>query len=297
MLVIAVCILSILSILSISYIEFLQLQLRGINKQLTKRLKEHTRKPLTLALFNKELNTLASNINKCLKEEENLRIDAMREEKHFKEMISDISHDLRTPLTAIKGYQQLIGKETLTDDARNKLRIAQKHADELGALIEHFFEYTYLINAEPKFKIEKLNLMNITVECIAEAVEILEESNLKVNFYDAIPVFAMGDREAVIRIIQNLIRNCAQHADSDIDVHVFAEQSAVISFRNFVKESSEIDINRLFDRFYIADKARRSRTTGLGLSIVKLLSEYMGGSTGASLKDGILDIQVRIPLF
>lgn len=296
MLVIVVCILSILSILAILYIAFLKLQLRGINRQLTKRLTEHTRKPLTLALFNKELNTLASNINKCLKEEENLRLDTIREEKHFKEMISDISHDLRTPLTAIKGYQQLIAKGTLTNDERGKLQIAQKHADELGALIEHFFEYTYLINAEPKFKIEKLNITNITAECIAEAIAILEENNLKVNFYEAPPVFAMGDKEAVIRIIQNLIRNCAQHADSDIDVRILAEQSAIISFRNFVKESSEIDINRLFDRFYIADKAR-SKTTGLGLSIVKLLAEQMGGSTGASLKDGILDIQVRIPLF
>ncbi|PJI07558.1 MULTISPECIES: sensor histidine kinase [Clostridium] len=296
MLVIVVCILIILSILSILYIAFLKLQLRGINKDLTKRLTEHTRKPLTLALFNKELNTLASNINRCLKEEENLRLEAIREEKHFKEMISDISHDLRTPLTAIKGYQQLIAKGTLTDDERGKLKIAQKHADELGALIEHFFEYTYLINAEPKFKIEKLNLTNITAECIAEAVAIFEKNNLKVNFYEDPPVFAMGDKEAVIRIIQNLIRNCVQHADSNIDVQILAEQSAVISFRNFVKEGTEIDINRLFDRFYIADKAR-SKTTGLGLSIVKLLAEQMGGSTDASLKDGILDIQVRIPLF
>lgn len=296
MLVITVGILSIIIALLIVYIIFFQLQLRSINALLVKRLEEHTRQGLSLELFSKQLNALAVNINKCLKTEENLRLESIREEKRFKEMIVNISHDLRTPLTAIKGYQQLMEKGTLDDAQLKKLHIAEKHTDELGALIEHFFEYAYLVNAEPEIQMEKINLTNLTAECLAEAITVLEEKKLAVHFEEASPVFINSDKEMTVRIIQNLIRNCVQHADGDIEVRVFTAKHAVIAFKNYVKNASEIDADRIFERFYTKDKAR-SKTTGLGLSIVKLLAEQMGGSTNASLKDGFLEIKIVLPLY
>ena len=295
MLKIVLVILIILIILLAWYIIFSQLQLRNINHQLTKRLMEHTRQPISLELINKELNALVANINKCLKAEENLRLESVREEKHFKELIANISHDLRTPLTAIKGYQQLMGKDILSDDQRQKLQIAQKHADELGTLIDQFFEYTYLLNAEPILQIERINLTNLVTECLAESIAIFEENNLVVNFNETSPIFVMVDKEMTVRIIQNLIRNCAQHSDSDIEVGILVRENAVMFFRNLVKNPSEIDIDQLFDRFYTTDKAR-GRTSGLGLSIVKLLTEQMGGSTDAWLQDRHLEIRVGLHL-
>jgi signal transduction histidine kinase len=289
-------ILSILVIFLTGYITILQLQLRGINHQLAKRLKEHTRQTVSIELINRELNVLAVNINKCLKAEENLRLESIREEKHFKGMITDISHDLRTPLTAIKGYQQLIEKGILTEDQRAKLLIAEKHTDELGRLIEHFFEYAYLVNAEPVLQIEKINLTNLTAECLAGSITAFEKNNLAVNFHETKPVFVLADKEMTIRIIENLIRNSIQHSESDIDVEISTSKNAVISFKNFVENSSEIDVKKLFDRFYSSDKAR-IRTSGLGLSIVKLLAENMGGCAEAELKNGNLEILVKLPLW
>lgn len=213
-----------------------------------------------------------------------------------KELIANISHDLRTPLTAIKGYQQLIEKEALSDNQLHKLQIAEKHADELGTLIEHFFEYAYLVNTEPAPKSEKINLTNLVVECLAESVAVFEQNNLVVHFDEASNIFVIADKEMTIRIIQNLIRNCVQHSDSDIEVQILTDKNAIISFKNYVKDTSEIDVGRLFDRFYTPDKSRH-KTTGLGLSIVKLLAENMGGSASASLNDGFLDIQVELPLW
>lgn len=296
MLAIVVAIMSILIIILVMYIIIFQQQLRSINRQLTERVKEHTRKQISLELINGELNTLAVNINKCLKAEENLRLDAIREEKHFKEMIADISHDLRTPLTAIKGYQQLMEKGILTEDQKQKLQIAQKHADELERLIESFFEYSYLVNSEPALQPERINLMNLVAECLAESINLFEKNNLTVHFEESSPVFVLADKDMAVRIIRNLIRNCTQHSDSHIEVRVLAEKNAIISFSNYVKNPSEIDVKRLFDRFYTADKAR-SKTTGLGLSIVKLLAEQMGGSTYASLKSRVLDIRVELPIY
>ncbi|MGG4396943.1 HAMP domain-containing sensor histidine kinase [Paenibacillus thiaminolyticus] len=276
------------------YIIFIHRQLRSINRQLHKRLSENTRRPVSLELLSRDLNALASHINNCLKAEETLRLQSIRAEKNFKELIVNISHDLRTPLTAIKGYQQLMRKDDMTDDQRKKLQTAQKHADELGRLIEHFFEYSYLLNAEPELHIERINLTNLVAECLAASITALEENNLPVHLEDTPPVFVLADKEMVIRIIQNLIRNCVQHSNGDIEVILLAADTAVLSFRNPVKNASVIDVKRLFDRFYTGDQAR-SYSTGLGLSIVRLLAEQMGGSTDASIQDGFLEISVELP--
>lgn len=279
------------------YTVLFQMQIRSINRQLSKRLKENTRQPVSLELISHELNTLAININKCLKAEEILRLESIHEEKRFKEMIANISHDLRTPLTAIKGYQQLIIKGGLTPEQLEKLLVAQKHAEELGNLIEHFFEYSYILNADIKPNYERTNLSSLSAECLAESVAILESKNLAVQFDDSKPVFVNTDKELAIRIIQNLIRNCAAHSSGNVKVQVFERSNAgIISFSNPVNNETEIDINRIFDRFYTGDKSR-TKTTGLGLSIVKLLAEQMNGTVGAKLQGNILEIQVQLPLF
>lgn len=120
---IAIGILSIIINFLTIYIIFFQLQLRNINCQLRKRVEEKTRQPITLELINRELNYLAGNINKCIKAEENLSLKSFSEERQFKELISNISHDLRTPLTAIKGYQQLLYGTNLSDEQREKLNL------------------------------------------------------------------------------------------------------------------------------------------------------------------------------
>ena len=286
----------ILCMLLFMYIIFIQRQLHNINLQLTKRLREKTRQPISLELINPKLNILAANINKCLAEEEKLLIEGIKKEKRFKELIANISHDLRTPLTAIKGYQQLMEKGELMDNQRKKLGIAQKHTLELGQLIEHFFEYSYLINAEPELNLERINITNLVTECLAASVPILEENNLAIHIEETEAIFVLADKEMVRRIVQNLIRNCVQHSSGDIEVSLLVMENAVISFRNPVKSCSKIDVEQLFNRFYTGDNAR-SYSTGLGLSIVKLIVESMGGSVGAKLQDGLLDIQVRLPLF
>jgi signal transduction histidine kinase len=288
--------LSIIIVIIFVYHIFLQLQLRNINRQLKKRLIEHTRQPISLELMNKELSTLVVNINKCLKAEEQLRLEGIREEKRFKEMIANISHDLRTPVTAIKGYQQLMEKGTLSEEQQQKLTIAQKYTNELGDLIEHFFEYSFLVNIDPKHNMERINLTDLVTEFLAESVVSFEDNNMAIQLNETEPVYVLADREMTTRIIQNLIRNCLIHSSGDITVQVMAKKCAIISFKNPVKKEAELDPKRLFDRFYTADKAR-SKSTGLGLSIVKLLAEQMGGNASASLQNGEIDIRVELPLW
>jgi signal transduction histidine kinase len=293
---IGIIILSIITILLISYIVLLQRQIKHINNQLNRRIERNTRQPISLEFINNELNQLTININKCLKAEENLRLESVREDKRFKELITNISHDLRTPLTAIKGYLQLMEKGELNEEQKSKLLIAKKHTEKLGNLIEHFYEYTYLENGIQEPKSERINLNNLVADCLVDSIHSFEELNIAIDYIEGPQIFIMGDKEMVMRIVQNLIRNCLQHSFGTVTVRLFVKENGIISFQNPVNENSTMETDRLFDRFYVGDKAR-SNSTGLGLSIVKLLAEQMHGFASASKQGNMLEISVSLPLY
>lgn len=282
------------------YIFILNTQLKRMYTILNRRVKEQSSQIISVDMVNKHINKLAKSINECLKAEETLRLNSIKEEKKFKELMTNISHDLRTPLTAIKGYQQILQKEPLTDEQQTKLAIAIKHTDILGKLIEHFFEYTYLVNHSQICNMERINLTNQVSEDLIGLIAMFEEHEQELIYNDSIQAHVIVDKEFLDRIIQNLIRNCLQHATGAIHVSIITCETkekgymAGISFSNEIQENHMIDVERLFDRFYTADHARK-HSTGLGLAIVKLLTEEMNGQVSAELKDNILDIRVLFP--
>lgn len=296
--IIAVVLLSISVLILFLYIIFILKQLKSISKQLDKRLIENTRQPLNIELFNKTITNLSKNINRCLKLEEKRRLESINDQKQFKELISNISHDLRTPLTSIKGYQQLLEKTPLDKHQVQLLKTAQKSTDELGLLIENFFEYSYLVTAKTEPNLEKININNLIVECVLSYIAILEEKNLNVNIKETPPVFVLGDKNMLIRIIENLLNNCAKHSLGDIDIKIEFLQNAKITFTNPINQDTNINVDKLFHRFYTSDSTR-NKSTGLGLSIVEFLVKQMDGNVGAYLNktDHTLSIFFEIPLF
>lgn len=296
--IIAVVLLSISVLILFLYIIFILKQLKSINKQLDKRLIENTRQPLNIELFNKTITNLSKNINRCLKLEEKRRLESINDQKQFKELISNISHDLRTPLTSIKGYQQLLEKTPLDKHQVQLLKTAQKSTDELGLLIENFFEYSYLVTAKTEPNLKKININNLIVECVLSYIAIFEEKNLNVNIKETPPVFVLGDKNMLIRIIENLLNNCAKHSLGDIDIKIEFLQNAKITFTNPINQDTNINVDKLFHRFYTSDSTR-NKSTGLGLSIVEFLVKQMNGNVGAYLNktDHTLSIFFEIPLF
>ena len=296
--IIAVVLLSISVLILFLYIIFILKQLKSINKQLDKRLIENTRQPLNIELFNKTITNLSKNINRCLKLEEKRRLESINDQKQFKELISNISHDLRTPLTSIKGYQQLLEKTPLDKHQVQLLKTSQKSTDELGLLIENFFEYSYLVTAKTEPNLEKININNLIVECVLSYIAIFEEKNLNVNIKETPPVFVLGDKNMLIRIIENLLNNCAKHSLGDIDIKIEFLQNAKITFTNPINQDTNINVDKLFHRFYTSDSTR-NKSTGLGLSIVEFLVKQVDGNVGAYLNktDHTLSIFFEIPLF
>lgn len=291
--VVGILIIAVISL--ILYIVMIQLQLRSLNDQLHKHLTKQTQQPVSVELMNKDLNKLTVTINKYLKAEEMLRLKSVREDRKFRELIVNISHDLRTPLTAIKGYQQLVKKGDLSEEQMKKLEIALKHTEELENLLEYFFEYSYLSNSGPEIHPERINLNNLVVESLVAFIPNLEEKKLAVQFEETSPIYVLADHKMLKRIVHNLIRNCIQHSEGDIEVRLLVEEKAMISFKNSINDPSKIDAEQLFDRFYTGDKAR-SKSTGIGLAIVKLLAEQMGGEVQAVVQDKYLDVRVSLPL-
>lgn len=264
------------------------------------RISEKSRRPVSISLHGADMKELAVKINRSLKEEEQLRLKSVREEKRFKEMIANISHDLRTPLTAVKGYQQLLCNSGLSENQQEKLTTAMKHTDELGQLIDHFFEYSYILNSEPVIRPERINLTNFVTECIVDSIPMIENNSLTVDMEESNQIYTVADKELLMRIISNLIRNCVQHAEDNFTVKVWTStdsegRMAAVSFTNKAVGITENDLERLFERFYTADRARQ-KSTGLGLSIVRLLAEQMDGRAEAEIRDGMLKISVKLPL-
>lgn len=275
----------------------LRVQLRRVDRQLRQRLSESSRRPVSLQLSDKGLSRLVSDINRCLKAEERHRLRGIDEEKRFRELIANISHDLRTPLTAIDGYQQLMAKGELDESQQANLATARKHTAEMTRLLEQFFEYSCAISAEKPPEPTRVNLTNLAAESIAAHVPAFEEKGIRVRLLDEAPVFAMCDAGMTRRLVGNLVRNCLQHSAGDVTCAVEQRgEQALLVFTNPVSDPAAIDTTRLFERFYTGDSAR-NRASGLGLSIVSLLAGQMGGEAAADIDDGALSITIKLPAF
>lgn len=162
-------------------------------------------------------------------------------------------------------------------------------------MIDHFFEYAYLLNTQPEIKLKRINLTGLVTDCLIASITSFEEANKPLEFEETAPVYVEADEEMVTRIVQNLIRNSVEHSEGTIKVEVLSNKEGILRFINPVREPEKIDIQRLFERFYSGDEAR-SRMGGLGLSIVKLLAEQMKGNVTAEIKGDLLEIKVTLPL-
>ena len=283
---------------SLIYIVTLRKQIQAINTSLTMRLKEPIEQPITIELVDASLNTLTKQINQLLFEAQQTRIKSAREEKYYKELISNISHDFRTPLTAIKGYIQMLKNTEVTADQLGKLSIAEKHVGRLEQLLSIFFEYSYLLSNDIEPKRETVHVLPLIQETVAGLYTEIEQKGLEIELPESNDRFTIeADEAMVVRIIQNLIRNSITHSYGHIVIEVKeSTDNVTIQFSNPIDLSTyneAFDPNVFFDRFYTSDTARVSNT-GLGLSIVKLLSEKLGGKALATIENGIITFHIEL---
>lgn len=299
----AVLIISALWIVSILYFMGLKLQLRNLRRQMEFRISAPVKKPLALEMQDKDLAALTAIWNQIFRQDEEFRRSQNINEEEYKELITNISHDLRTPLTVLKGYLQLLERCEIDDTGRKYLAVCFRHTDELEQRIRQFFEYSCWMNQDYELQLKIINVTNIIVDTMTDFIPVFEEKGLTMRLEQEIICKGLADEELLRRVMQNLLKNCLQYSVGEVvvsiardtDMHMVSPKNHVakerirICVQNPVAEDSELDCTKIFQRFYV-ERRERNHSTGLGLSIVKLLVENMQGEVFAVREENLLRI-------
>lgn len=253
---------------------------------LSEHLSSDTNQLITVSSSDKHVRRLASEIARQLAELRRQRRQYINGDRELKEAVTNISHDLRTPLTAICGYLELLEAEEMTDNTRRYVEQISNRTEALKALTEELFRYS-VVSSVSDLNYEAVNLGRVLEDTLISFYGAFEQKNITPNI--SLPdgvIIRFLDKSALSRIFGNIISNAVKYSDGDFSVTM--TDAGEITFSNTASELSSVDVGKLFDRFYTVDSARKS--TGLGLSIAKLLTERMGGFISADYKGNTLSI-------
>lgn len=265
---------------------------REIRTSFAEKLITDTNTPITLSSRDKDMCALGNDIN--------LSLSRLRSEQHryeygnseLQRAITNISHDLRTPLTAIYGYLELLEKEPLTLAAMQYIRILHERTEALTSLTEELFQYSVVVSGEQELSLTLTSVNSVLEESIAAFYTTLQEKGITPTiFLPETPVLRILDHTALSRVFANLLSNAIKYSAGDLEISL--SESGELLFANSSKDLNSIQIEKLFDRFYTVETVQNS--TGLGLSIARALIEKMHGTISASHEKGRLMIYINLP--
>ena len=268
---ICVCLLVILCVLLWKYIS-LKRNIRHFSQELDKLKSTDYRQPMKVTDFDKDLVELAVKVNEHTDIQRQLGVEYEQRKQQLGTVISGISHDFRTPLTASLGYLQMIEKSgELSEKNAEYLTVAMQKNKYLKELSDEFFEVTKTENSNENLSLEDINLSNVLTEALLEQHGWISERNITANFDVPDGIIVLADMHCLSRILSNLMSNAQKYtADS---------------------YSSNVDISRVFEPFYRMD-SRTAGGSGLGLYVVKLLCSRMNWDVIAKLDSGIFTVEI-----
>ncbi len=264
---------------------------REITEAIKEKLSESTNTPIGISGGDKDIKALTA----CL----NTQLELLSEKRHIyeqgdgelKRAITNISHDLRTPLTAICGYLDLMEREAGSEEISEYIKIIKNRTEAMKKLTEELFGYSVIMAGENRLEIKPLTVNDVLEESIAAFYAALTEKgiNPEIDITEK-KIVRIADRSALSRIFANVLSNAAKYSDGDL--YITLKENGEILFANTASRLDEVQVGRLFERFYTVEAGRGS--TGLGLAIAKSLTEGMGGSMGAEYGNGRIVVRVRL---
>lgn len=219
-------------------------------------------------------------------------------ERNIRLSISGISHDLRTPLTSLAGYLQLLKKTPSPEKQKDYLDIILASVRALQDLTESFYELSRLELDENSYAFQSLNLEHAVSECFLRFYEDFVRKNIELDIQDAAkPPVVRADPLALQRVLHNLIQNLLRYARGTVSISFFEEGDFhAVQVGNETEAALPNEIDSIFDRFYTADQSRSGRGMGLGLYISRKLVNGMGGMISAQKDGQRLFITVKLPM-
>lgn len=241
------------------------------------------------------IRSLALEINKSLEAKNSTEAEYKRMDQGLRQAIANISHDLRTPLTSIMGYIQLIEDDSLPLEERKEyIDIVKKRSKALQMLIGGFYDLSRLEAKEYKFELKTMNLYILLSEIIASYYNDFVRNGIEPHIEleeNTKPVII--DENAAKRIFSNLMQNLLRYGKEDVSITLRQKEGYISCvFSNEALSLMQEDVKHLFDRFFTVDRSRADKSTGLGLAITKQLVEQMGHKISAKLENGRLSIEI-----
>lgn len=282
-------ILAVVVIIQVFKIRSLQQSAREIAQAFAERLNTDTNTLIDISCRDKHMLSLADSINQQLKLLRKQRQQYLTGDRELKEAVTNISHDLRTPLTAICGYLDLLDREEKSESVTRYLAAIENRVEALKQLTEELFRYSVILSVEEELQLEPVKLKGALEECVANFYGALTERGITPEIsMPETPVIRMLNKQALSRVFSNILNNALKYSDGDLAIEL--RESGQIIFANTASNLDEVNVGKLFDRFFTVEAAQSS--TGLGLSIAKTLVERMNGTISASWKDGKLSVCV-----
>lgn len=285
-------ILSVILIILCVKIYMLKTSVAEIRAELTDWLKTETNTLISVSSNDRHVRLLASDLNRQLRLLRKQRRQYLSGDRELKDAVTNISHDLRTPLTAICGYLDLLRSEEKTENVTRYILAIEDRAQALKQLTEELFRYSIIISAQEPIELEALCVNAVLEESLASFYVALTKRGIipQVNITEK-KIIRILNRTALLRVFSNILNNSVKYSDGDLKVELL--DTGEIVFSNTAQNLNEVQVGKLFNRFFSVETARNS--TGLGLAISKSLVEQMHGSITAQYTGDILYIQLSFP--
>lgn len=288
-----ICVLIAVIIVLVAIIIGYKREFRRINKEITNNLNEYVN--IKTKSVDKDVENLVQSINLIFDSKQKVVSEKKKSEDELRASITNMSHDLRTPLTSIMGYLQMIKSEKSSEtDKKEYMDIVEKRTRSLQQLISSFYDLSRIEGNEYNFNYKKVNLSNVLCENIALFYNDFINNSIEpvIEIEEGIKEI-ISDEGAITRIFSNLIGNMIKHGENFVKITLKQENDVIITeFINKATGLTQENVDKLFDRFYTVDNSRSDRNTGLGLYITKILVEKLGHNIKANLKEDNLVISI-----
>lgn len=254
---------------------------------------------LKVFLVNHRLEELLKRINVIYQARQQERIVYQRRETQIRQEIENISHDLRTPLTSIMGYIELMkDKDTPEGEREEYLDIILRRARVLQGFIQDFYEISRIEGEDYPFLLDGVLVQSMLGEAVVAYFHEFEKRNIIVSIeLEEAPCLITADKIQFNRILNNLVQNAIKYAKEKFVVKQYIQNgNCIIKFMNDKNMITEEEIARIFDRFYTGDQSRGQGSSGLGLTITRLLVEKMKGTIEARLEEDMFVIELKWPM-
>ncbi len=265
--------------------------IREIEKSFTYILESDTNNIVTISSLDKDIKNLTINLNKNLIELRKQKLQYKNGNQELKKIITNISHDLRTPLTVINGYIDLLQKENKNVEQERYIETIKEKIYELKELTEQLFEFSKTVDVNLELKKEQCCINDILVESLANYYNQFKEKNIipKITISNK-KINKCLNRSAIIRIFENILSNVLKYSNGNFEV--ILNDEGIITFSNKAKALDGITVQKIFDRYFTVENAKES--TGIGLAIAKQLIEQNRGKITAEYVNGYLIIKLYL---